>query len=116
LREFKNSIAKDVITATSSDVTFDKFKTTSIEPKKGDVVVLENEPHNKNNTDNVTIPVVQPPNKGTDGGVVVTSNGAENKKFRGFFRKATRILERTTSINAAEDDKVLIGGMAINLK
>ena len=41
----------------------------------------------------------------------------ENKKIRGFFRKATRIFERTTNIAAAnEDDKLLVGGFAINLK
>lgn len=41
----------------------------------------------------------------------------ENKKIRGFFRKATRIFERTTNIAAAnEDDILLVGGFAINLK
>ena len=41
----------------------------------------------------------------------------ENKKIRGFFRKATRIFERTTNIAAAnDDDKLLVGGFAINLK
>ncbi len=52
-------------------------------------------------------------------GVIYASNtdNNENKRLRGFFRKATRFIERTTNINAADDDnKVLIGGMAINLK
>jgi hypothetical protein len=41
----------------------------------------------------------------------------ENKRLRGFFRKATRIIERNTNVNPTEnDDRVLIGGMAINLK
>jgi len=41
----------------------------------------------------------------------------ENKRFRGFFRKASRIIERNTNVNpTANDDRVLIGGMAINLK
>jgi len=45
------------------------------------------------------------------------ASNTENKKLRGFFRKATRFIERTTNINAAnDDDRVLIGGMAINLK
>ncbi len=40
-----------------------------------------------------------------------------NKTFRGIFRKATRIFERTTNINATDgEDKLLIGGIAINLK
>ena len=47
----------------------------------------------------------------------VYARNTENKKLRGFFRKATRFIERTTNINPANDDnKVLIGGMAINLK
>jgi hypothetical protein len=41
----------------------------------------------------------------------------ENRRFRGFFRKASRIIERSTNVNPTEnDDRVLIGGMAINLK
>jgi len=69
------------------------------------------------NIDHVTIPVAETPDNSSkpDDATQYASN-TENKKFRGFFRKATRILERTTSINAADDDKVLIGGMAINLK
>lgn len=48
--------------------------------------------------------------------VEVASN-TENKRFRGFFRKATRLIERTTNINPTDDDnRVLIGGVAINLK
>ena len=40
-----------------------------------------------------------------------------NKRFRGFFRKASRIIERSTNVNPTEnDERVLIGGMAINLK
>jgi len=73
------------------------------------------ETHEENiNTDPVTKPVVQTPNDGTPR--VIPGDSPENKKFRGFFRKATRLIERTTNINAADDDKVLIGGMAINLK
>jgi len=42
---------------------------------------------------------------------------SENKRLRGFFRKATRLIEHTTKISPADDDnRVLIGGMAINLK
>jgi hypothetical protein len=45
------------------------------------------------------------------------ASNSENKKLRGFFRKATRFIERTTNINPANsDNKLLIGGMAINLK
>jgi len=45
------------------------------------------------------------------------ASNTENKRLRGFFRKATRLIERTSGINPAnDDDRVLIGGMAINLK
>lgn len=40
-----------------------------------------------------------------------------NNKSRGFFRKAVRFFEKTTKINPAnDDDRVLIGGLAIKLK
>ncbi|MER3498779.1 MAG: hypothetical protein C4308_09185 [Chitinophagaceae bacterium] len=46
-----------------------------------------------------------------------TLNENKNKTLRGFFRKATRFFEKTTKVNPANDDgKVLIGGVAINLK
>ena len=45
---------------------------------------------------------------------------AENKKgraIRGFLRKATRFIERTTNIDPVnEDDKLLIGAVALKLK
>ena len=47
----------------------------------------------------------------------VTASNDENKKLRGFFRKATRFIERTTKVNPANDDnRVLIGSMAVSLK
>lgn len=46
-----------------------------------------------------------------------TVSNDENKKLRGFFRRAARFIERTTKVNPAnDDDKVLIGSMAISLK
>lgn len=47
-----------------------------------------------------------------------TDNTEESKnKFRGFFRKATRFVERTTNISATDDDeRLLIGGFAVKLK
>jgi len=68
--------------------------------------------------DDVTsaIPVsYNPTDNGT--GDALASNDNSNKKLRGFFRKATRFIERTTNVHPAnDDDRVLIGGMAINLK
>jgi hypothetical protein len=40
-----------------------------------------------------------------------------NKAFRGLFRRATRYFEKSTSINATDgQDRLLIAGLAINLK
>jgi hypothetical protein len=44
-------------------------------------------------------------------------NSGKKNKLRGFFRKATRIFEHTTNISAADnDDRLLIGGLAVRLK
>ncbi|MFI5187626.1 MAG: hypothetical protein ACHQF0_12925 [Chitinophagales bacterium] len=84
-----------------------------------DAVAVSDKMHKENfNTPAVTNSSLQTPDNSntSDNGVQYASN-TENKKFRGFFRKATRFIERTTNINPANDDnKVLIGGMAINLK
>ena len=92
--------------------------TTIDQPKMADAVAIDDKMHKENiNTVAVTNPGFETPDKSsTSDDAVQYASNTENKKFRGFFRKATRILERTTSINAADDDKVLIGGMAINLK
>jgi tellurite resistance protein len=40
----------------------------------------------------------------------------KNRKLRGFFRKATRVFERTTRIGSPDnDEKLLIGGLAVKL-
>jgi len=52
-----------------------------------------------------------------DPGPVADNGNDENKKLRGFFRRATRFIERTTKVNPANDDnRVLIGSMAVSLK
>lgn len=43
------------------------------------------------------------------------SPGGKNK-LRGFFRKVTRTFEKKTNINTTDDDRLLIGGLAIRLK
>ena len=93
-------------------------KTNTEQTKINDAVAIDEKLHKENiNTVPVTIPVVETPdNSSKSDDAAQYAGNTENKKFRGFFRKATRLLERTTSINAADDDKVLIGGMAINLK
>jgi hypothetical protein len=42
-------------------------------------------------------------------------NGKKGK-LRGFFRKVTRTFEKRTNIDPTEDDKLLVGGLAIRLK
>jgi hypothetical protein len=37
-------------------------------------------------------------------------------KFRGFFRKVTRTFEKRTNMNATDDDRFLVAGLAIKLK
>ncbi|MES1218288.1 MAG: hypothetical protein ABUT20_22470 [Bacteroidota bacterium] len=57
--------------------------------------------------------------KTIDSGAVFASNNddGKNKKLRGFFRKATRVFEKRTNISSADDDdKVLIGVLAVRLK
>jgi hypothetical protein len=44
-------------------------------------------------------------------------NEGDNKKTRGFFRKVTRLFEKNTKINPAnDDDRVLIGALAVKLR
>jgi hypothetical protein len=93
-------------------------KNTIEQPKMSEAIALDDKMHKENiNAVPVTKAGVETPDKSsTSDDAVQYASNAENKKFRGFFRKATRLIERTTNINAADDDKVLIGGMAINLK
>ncbi len=43
------------------------------------------------------------------------SNDGKKNKLRGFFRKVTRTFEKRTNINATEDDRLLVAGLAIKL-
>jgi hypothetical protein len=97
------------ITEAQQPATVEIDKANIAQPRLKDDIVLDDKMHIEN------ISIVPVTKTGVEPPIHYASN-AENKKFRGFFRKATRLIERTTNINAAEDDKVLIGGMAINLK
>ncbi len=81
-------------------------------PEINNAVAINDKMYKENfNNETVTPGPLQPPKPKE------IADNNKNKKLRGFFRKATRIIERTTNINPADDDnKVLIGGMAINLK
>jgi hypothetical protein len=107
----------------STDIQKETSHTTT-----ADAFVAGNGNQQKQTVNNsvVTNNISQPPNSkklASDNDYVdsresVASNGNdENKKLRGFFRRATRFIERTTKVNPAnDDDKVLIGSMAISLK
>ncbi|HVG42856.1 MAG TPA: hypothetical protein VM888_14685 [Chitinophagaceae bacterium] len=48
---------------------------------------------------------------------LATSENKKGRAIRGFLRKATRFIERTTNIDPVnEDDKLLIGAVALKLK
>ncbi len=52
-----------------------------------------------------------------DNDEVETERSGKKNKLRGFFRKVTRTFEKTTHINATtDDDRLLVGGLAIRLK
>ncbi len=106
------------VTDVQQPTTVEIDKANIEKPTIKDDIVFDYKMRKENiNADPVTKTDVETPDKSsTSDDAVQYANTAENKKFRGFFRKATRLIERTTNINAAEDDKVLIGGMAINLK
>jgi hypothetical protein len=100
-------------------LTSEQIAVQSVQTKSPEIAKLnENALNEKINTrkivdTSVTSRTVETPH------VMYASNtdNDENKRFRGFFRKASRIIERSTNVNpTANDDRVLIGGMAINLK
>lgn len=87
--------ATDVTTSASGDEVNKSFVTSAPQER---------------NTNIEALPAAMVP----DGGEV-----ASNKKgsIRGFLRKATRLVERTTGISATnEDDELLIGAVAVKLK
>ncbi|HMG66839.1 MAG TPA: hypothetical protein VK588_04100 [Chitinophagaceae bacterium] len=97
--------------STQKHVTSDVIDPKIEYSKMNDLVVTGDKTHKENfNEVTVTKNVDQTPQP-------IYASNTENKRLRGFFRKATRFIQRTTNINPADDDnKVLIGGMAINLK
>ncbi len=66
----------------------------------------------------VTIPNEQTyTNKKPEAVFANLEEGGNNKKNRGFLRKAVRFFEKKTNINATDDDdRLLVGGLAIKLK
>ena len=87
------------------------------DPTKTDIAV--NTPQGKNNpkislTDGpVTTDSPQPSNVVYND---LNQSDGKKSKLRGFLRKVTRTFEKNTNINATDDDRVLIGGLALKLK
>jgi len=78
-------------------------------------VLASNQIHNKDifKDTTVTKPTLKSPDVYNTPEIDRSVAGGENKKLRGFFRKTTRILVRST---AESDNKLLIGGVAINVR
>jgi Tfp pilus assembly protein PilV len=108
-------------------VVADNSKTNDL-PKTSNVADLLNDNTNDVATIKKPTPHVTPP---TDQSLITTyavlktsvseTNGdetADSKKggIRGLLRKVTRTFEKTTNINTTDDDRLLVGGLAIKLK
>jgi anti-sigma factor RsiW len=100
-----------------------KDAVTDITPGNN-TIAFNNNPLKQNNTTTVTNKDDQPYNNETTspkisdetGAIFASNDDSKSRKVRGFFRKATRLFERTTNISAAnDDDKVLIGVLAVKL-
>jgi hypothetical protein len=105
-KEQKNKTANDAVALND-----DKKNTPSQIIKKDDVTT-DKLPRIINKQQNPEVPLyVTGPDE------IETEKSGKKNKLRGFFRKATRIFEHTTNISAAnEDDRLLIGGLAVRLK
>jgi hypothetical protein len=99
--------------STNTDVVINDKNNTPSQNIKKDDVTTGSSPRNTNIQSNPEVPsyVVSNPI------VSEPENSGKKNKLRGFFRKATRVFERTTNISATDDDdRLLIGGLAVRLK
>lgn len=56
-------------------------------------------------------------NRSDDQGIETAGNDGKKNKLRGFFRKVTRTFEKRTNIDPTDqEDRLLVGGLAIKLK
>lgn len=56
-------------------------------------------------------------NRSDDQGIETAGNDGKKNKLRGFFRKVTRTFEKRTNIDPTDqDNRLLVGGLAIKLK
>jgi hypothetical protein len=108
-------------------VIADNTKTNDL-PKTSNVADLLNENTKDVATIKKSIPPVTPPTGqsfistyavlNTSVGETNSDETADSKKggIRGLLRKVTRTFEKTTNINTTDDDRLLVGGLAIKLK
>jgi hypothetical protein len=105
----------------------DDLSARVLKDKKNSVIALHtvDKPSNEmsNNVNAVTNPVDLTYNNNRsltgdnpDASFASLEETGKNKKNRGLFRKAVRFFEKNTNINAANDDRLLVGGLAIKLK
>jgi hypothetical protein len=88
------------------------------EPAPGIKTSLVNTPVNTENKSEYSVPSTKLNVTERPVGAYYIADASENKtkRLRGFLRKATRILERRANISATdEDDRLLIGGLAVKL-
>lgn len=91
-----------------------------------DAIAKADNPPSQNIKEDGVTPESSPRNTNTQAGInpevdrpvyVMSEPSGKKNKLRGFFRKATRVFERTTNISATDnDDRLLIGGLAVRLK
>jgi hypothetical protein len=99
--------------------TPERLKVRNVQFEGGDNTTPLNEPKVSINKVDVTSSLVTRPTDGTpidpkDGSI---ANNDRKGSFKGFLRRATRMIEKRTGINPTnENGELLIGAVAINLK
>jgi hypothetical protein len=102
----------------SNSIT-DNSTLTVVDPREKTTAIIGGGSQEIINTDPVTISNTSPLNLIAGPTSGITPEGPEGKQgsVRGLLRKATRFIERRTGINPVnEDDKLLVGMVAISLK
>jgi len=90
--------------------------TNNINNKNDNVIAkvndqIQNTPGNKDNVTTAAVPSSYNPDEN------INQPDAKKGKLRGFLRKLTRTFEKTTKIDPTDnEDRVLIGGLALKLK
>jgi hypothetical protein len=98
----------------NSNSNNDALKSDITKNNLPDEITIPKKPLTK---DDVTTDLTQTSYTGTNPDENLNQSGGKKSKLRGFLRKVTRTFEKNTNINATDDDeRVLIGGLALKLK